>query len=156
MKYLMVVLTLMSTTVFAQEVPSYLKDGVITVTLKNGKTYTYSANEYMVVRRDQAKVKVEAAVAETKAEMSKANEQAVKEAGERKRNIISLEGVSGQRGLRSKFGSSYAEVETKREYGLGIQYQRLIYREVIKNGDLYLGGRIDTNESFGVNLGLGF
>ncbi len=32
--------------------PKYLKDAKITVTLKNGKTYTFNANEHKVVLRD--------------------------------------------------------------------------------------------------------
>ena len=36
---------------FADEMPEYMRDGVINVTLKNGRTYTFSLNEYKVVRR---------------------------------------------------------------------------------------------------------
>ena len=39
--------------------PSYLKDAEVSVTLKNGKTYTYSSNEYKVVPRVQEKIKKE-------------------------------------------------------------------------------------------------
>lgn len=50
MKHLMLIfLILFSQVCFTQE--AYLKDGEITVALKNGKTYTYSTNEYMVVKR---------------------------------------------------------------------------------------------------------
>ena len=33
--------------------PSYLQGATITVTLKNGKTYTFSADEYAVVKRGE-------------------------------------------------------------------------------------------------------
>lgn len=54
MKTLMITLMLLlGTTVLAHEevVPDYLKDGMITVTLKSGKQYTFSTNEYKVVKR---------------------------------------------------------------------------------------------------------
>jgi hypothetical protein len=37
------------------EMPEYLKDGVVTVTLANGETHTFSSNEFKVVPRVQVK-----------------------------------------------------------------------------------------------------
>lgn len=51
MKKLTFIILLLSLNCFAAEAPSYLKDATVTVTLKGGKTYTYSANEYAVVVR---------------------------------------------------------------------------------------------------------
>jgi len=152
MKYLMIALvTMMSTSALAQEVPKYLKDGKITVTLKNGKTYEYSANEYMVVKRkDKAtptKIVAAAPVVTdegTKVVRSEPAEQ------KRHKHIVSVEAMNSQRGLRSSTSPNMVDVETKREFGLGLQYQNNFYK------DLYLGGRIDTNGGAGVNLGLGF
>lgn len=48
MRYI-ILLTLFSLRLFAQ--PSYLKDAKITVTLKNGKSYTFSANSHKIVDR---------------------------------------------------------------------------------------------------------
>ena len=39
------------TQVYASEMPDYLKDATITVTLKDGKTYTFNANDHKVVPR---------------------------------------------------------------------------------------------------------
>lgn len=52
-KYL-ILLVFISSSLFANEkpIPPYLKDATITVTLKSGAIYTYSANEYAVIKRD--------------------------------------------------------------------------------------------------------
>lgn len=49
--FLIITMFLFSQVSMAADMPKYLKDGVITVTLKDGKTYTFSANEYKVVKR---------------------------------------------------------------------------------------------------------
>ncbi len=43
------------TAAFGSDMLQYMRDGKITVTLKGGKSYEFSTNEYMVVRRDQHK-----------------------------------------------------------------------------------------------------
>lgn len=124
--------------------PEYMKGGTITVTLKDGKTYTYSTDEYAVVKRGPKSVESEkpAAVA-----LEKAPEQSVQAAHQ---NILSLGLVRSKRGLRVSETASTVEVENKKEIGVSVQYQRLI------SDDLYLGGQIDTNQGVGINLGVGF
>lgn len=52
MKKLALILTMFAMPALAVgPAPEYLQGGTITVTLKNGKTYTYSADEYAVVKR---------------------------------------------------------------------------------------------------------
>ena len=54
MKKLLLTLSFLAFAVPAQaDMPEYMKDGVITVTLKDGNVYTFSTNEYKVVRRGQ-------------------------------------------------------------------------------------------------------
>lgn len=52
MKFLLMIITLFAFTVAqAQEMPKYLEGASVTVTLKNGKTYTFKSEEYAVVPR---------------------------------------------------------------------------------------------------------
>ena len=52
MKYLFITLILLGLSTISAPAPDYLKDATIVVTLKDGTTYTFSANEYMVAKRD--------------------------------------------------------------------------------------------------------
>jgi hypothetical protein len=146
MKYLTIILALISISAFSQEVPKYLQDGVITVTLKSGKVFTYSANEYAVVRRGSKKPEVKIELAEAVPTKAPA-----KEAPKRNKHIISGEIVSSNSGdLDVNKGASKVDVESKRELGLGLQYQ---YNFV---DDLYGGVRVDTNGGAAANIGVGF
>lgn len=52
MKYLSLIIIMLAVPAMAVgPAPEYLQGGTITVTLKNGKTYTYSTDEYAVVKR---------------------------------------------------------------------------------------------------------
>ena len=127
---------------FANETPpDYLKDGTITVTLKSGKTHTYSTNEYMVVKRGkkQAKVEKEPVVA-----------RKVEKNQKRLKHIVSGEVLESSRGLSESTNATSTTVRNRRKLGLGIQYQYNVY------DDLFLGGRIDSNGGAGLNLGVGF
>ena len=55
-KIIAIISMIMMSTLYADasKVPSYLKDAVITVKLKNGKEYTFSANTHAVVARDSS------------------------------------------------------------------------------------------------------
>lgn len=153
MKYLLTIaLFLSSLSVFAEDIPAYLKDGVITVTLKDGKQYTFSANEYKVVKRG-SKAKVEVA----QEELKQAQEEQVQhrvviitEKEQRHKHIVSGELVRSKNDLEVANGSNEVDIKTKKEIGVGIQYQYNIYR------DLYLGGRFDSNGGTGINFGVGF
>jgi hypothetical protein len=52
MKRLLLVVCLFVTPALA-DMPEYLKDGTVTVTLANGETHTFSSNDYKVVPRVQ-------------------------------------------------------------------------------------------------------
>ena len=147
MKYLILLLALVACLAQAQEVPKYLKDGTITVTLKDGKSYSFPANDYAVVRRGSKQV-------EPKAPELAAAEPAKKSAPQeqkRLKHIISGELVHSNSGeLNTKSTPSTIDVENKKKLGVGVQYQ---YNLV---DDLFLGGRIDTNGGTAVNVGVGF
>lgn len=139
---------LIVSTVNAQEVPSYLKDGTITVTLKNGKTYSFPANEYAVIKRGNKTPllsKVDVLVEKLESHVVVVRED------KRHKHIISGEVVHSNSGeLNSKSTPSTVDVEVRQKLGVGIQYQ---YNLV---NDIFVGGRLDTNGSKAVNIGVGF
>lgn len=146
MKNLMIALALMfSMTAQAEEVPSYLKDGVITVTLKDGKVYTFSANEYKVVKRG-AKAKPIA-----KVEKSEQQQAPAAPAQESHKNRISLlvgHGLTGKMNLSS--GPSTVDVQQDRDVIGGVMLQRDL------NKDYHLIGGALTNKTFLLGVGVGF
>lgn len=147
MKKLIILMTLLSSPTYSNEVaPEYLKDAKITVTLVNGTTYEFSANEYMVAKRAQAKAERKSEnVSETKiAETFKPEVKRVK-------HIVSLGVIESNSGeLIINSGSSLVDVKSKRKVGAELQYQYRFYN------DYYLGGKVDSNNGIGLNFGLGF
>jgi hypothetical protein len=142
MKYLLIITMLFSVSTIAQEAPNYLKDATITVTLKNGKTYTYSANEYAIVKRGSKNLAVIAEGTQVA--------PAKKESAPRHRHIISGELVRSNRSLDVDNNGNDVTIKNRKELGLGVQYQ---YNVV---DDIYVGGRMDANGGMGLNVGVGF
>lgn len=120
----------------AEEIPDYMKDGEIVVTLKDGRKYTFSTNEWKVVRRG-----------------SKAKEQPARlaETPETNRNRIRvLGGVGPSGGLNISSTPSSATISTDSGAVLGVGYDRLI------NDKLSVGGQIQTNDTVLINVGVDF
>ena len=135
----------MTSSVFASEQPAYLKDAVITVTLKSGKTYTFSANDYMVVKRGSKQVKEEKMPTPTAlVPITRSIEK------KRLKHIVSGEVLRSNRGLDTTQSPNQVEVKNRKQIGVGVQYQYNFY------DDLFFGGRVDTNGGAGLNLGVGF
>lgn len=130
---------------FADEMPGYLKDGEIVVTLKNGKQYKYSSNEYMVVKRG-AKKKVDLT---QPAQKAPENLISVKEK-ESHKTIVSVEVTNSQKGVSVSDNASETTVKTKNVLGVGLQLHHNIYES------WYLGGRADTNGGASLSFGRGF
>ena len=148
MKKLLILMALFTSTVNAEEIPDYLKEGEITVKLKNGKTYTYSTNEYKVVKRGNPVL-----LGASPVTVSESSKKGVESENQKKKSkhIISGEisrSFSGR--LNTSTYSNETEIEVRKRTGVGIMYQ---YNFV---DNLYLGGRIDSNGGVGINLGLGF
>lgn len=125
------------------EVPSGLKGATITITKADGSTETVSAEKFMLVKRKHKRpiltVKTKSTTLMCKS--TKSNPE----------NILSLEALVGQSGLEKNIISpSQVEVKTKSGLGVGLMYQRNVYK------DLYLGGKVDSNENVGLSVGLGF
>ena len=130
--------------------PEYLKGGVITVTLKNGKTYTYSADEYAVVKRGQESKSLPLASKEISEETVPTQSKQTETKVEGHKNIVSVGAVRSQRGLNVTENSNSVEVSSKKQIGAQLQYQRRVTDKI------YLGGQLDTNQGVGVNIGVGF
>lgn len=136
-------LSLFSIVAFAEEVPAYMKDGVITVKLKNGKEYTYSTNEWKVVRRGTSKPK----------EVLKEAEQAPKvaEAPKPLKNRFRLLGGYGYTGgLKVTKDATSAEITPKKGFVGGVGYDRLLTDKI--SG----GATVLSNDSLLLNLGLDY
>lgn len=151
MKYFTIFLVALVLSVPAMAVgpaPKELQGGVITVTLKDGKTYTFSSDEYAVVKRGEKTPLQVTTLEETEEEKLVLPEVVRVE----RKNIVSLGVVNGtSTRLRTSSSSSHVEVKTERQTGVQAQYQRLI-----NDRGAYLGVQADTNENVGVSLGVGF
>ena len=135
----------------AQQVPEFLKGGTVTVTDKNGKQYKFSSDEYAAVPR-HVQVKPKTIVVTQPPVERVVIEKQFHEAYIvlQPKNIVSVEVLRSQHGLKTSQYSNSVSVESDRDTGAGIMYQRNVYKS------LYLGGRVDTNNGYGLNIGLGF
>ncbi len=129
------------------EAPAYLKDGQITVTLKDGTQYSFSTNEFAVVPRVTADK--EGAVAGSKGPMPlDATHRAAIEAMKPKKNRFRIVGGYGPDGVEVL---TDADVLTlKQHYGavVGIGYDYLL-----DNG-VSIGAQAMSNKTYTLNLGL--
>ncbi len=126
-------------------VPKELVDGTITVTTKEGKTYTFSSNEYKVVKRTaktKNEINLNVPVSNEEQKISTTEKVGFK-------HIISGEVVYSQNGLSTTKSPGYMKAENEYKLGLGIQYQYNIQDNV------YLGGRVDSNGGTGLSVGFG-
>lgn len=139
MKYLIILLTMFAVVAQAEEMPKYLKDGVITVTLKNGKTYTYSANEYKVVRRGAKAVPVQ---------VSDSKPAPMPEAKAEHKNRISVVvgyGLNGR--LKDSNTASTVDVEQRKGVVGGVVLQHDL------NKDYHIMGGTMTNTPIFLGVG---
>lgn len=144
-KLMTLILAFSSYTAFAQEAkdipPAYLKDAVITVTLTNGKVYTYSANEYKVVRRGTGHgPQVKAAIAKMEHFLRQ----------EERKNRVTLHGGVGFSGNSVTLTPTTATIADKRAPVFGISYSREL-------GERYsITGTALTNSTFLLGVGLDY
>ena len=119
----------------AQEVPKELKDAVITVTTTKGKVYTFSANEYMVVKR------------KSKAQVAKAKSE---EKQEVRRNRITLHGGVGLKGIESSKSNNVVTIEERTRPVFGLSLSRLVTER------LSITGTALSNQTFTLGVGLDY
>lgn len=147
MKYLIILLTIFAVSAQAEEVPKYMRDAVITVTLKDGKTYTFSGNEYKVVKRGAKKVAAPVAVASPspeKSEPKKSEERSYKN----RVTLIVGHGLTGK--MKDSHTPSTVDVEQDRDVIGG-----LVLQHDLKNDYHLMGGGM-TNRTFFLGIGKGF
>lgn len=108
------------------EVPEYMKDGVITVTLKDGKTYTFSTNDHAVVVR------------ECDCEASPNARVLVSRAYTVRPNSVKVYGGVGPDGLEVTASGSSASVEQDYGFNYGLGYGRQLSNEISLDGLMLL------------------
>lgn len=156
MKTIALILALVFSPIVSAEMPEYLKGGTVTVTLKDGTQYTFSSDEYMVARRDQANDRVVAAYAQGARTGAVAGAAAVKEVMEaeaakaNKKWRASVMGGVGSDGLDTKMTSNSVEVTERQQfvYGFGLSYK--------VHGDVSVGGQLLSNKTYTLGVGLDF
>jgi hypothetical protein len=144
MKKLFFILIL-SSLVWGEEPPAYLKDGTITVTLKNGKQYEFSTNEWKVVPRRGDEVAPEAD--EEDEDEPTYVEQSVRPAGPNRVRLMAGVGPTGLKDSRSP-GKIHVETDFGAVGGVGLD--RSLTDRISINGSAY------TNGTFSLGVGLDF
>ena len=142
MKNLIILVTLLFS-VSALAKPKYLEGATVTVTLKNGKTYTYSSEEMAVVKRDNMKLPVVAqtlkAIKEKKIVPNKLN------------RIYITAGVGNSGRLETETDGSRYKTGIKRGEVFGVGIQRKINK-----GDYNVGLQIQNNGTTSLSVGQDF
>lgn len=144
MKYLTLLLFLISSSVFAYPVPKELVDGEITVRTRDGREYKFSSNEYKVVKRGAVKpapVVFAPVINNVKVVVT------YKKPEELKNRFTLLVGVGPSGKLFQDYYEDRVKISTKQVPLFGISYDR-------KFEDLSLRGTFLTNKTY--LFGLGF
>lgn len=153
MKLIITTLLMFSSLSFAEEieVPKLFRDSKITVTLKNGETYNFDGNKYMVVRR-KAKVNIAAVLVEENKKEKPVilKEEKKKESSELNKNRVRLMAGVGPSGFTTKRKGDKVTVRTDEDELVGIGYDRLL------DDTLSLNGQALSNGTLMFGLGLDF
>jgi hypothetical protein len=147
---LIMTLILLSLNAFGQEVPAYLKDGTITVTLKDGKSYKFSSNEYAVVlRKPKAPVMIPViGVVEQKEETPISKEVPQSPNYKNRIGFLVGYGLNGKQKVSS--GPNAVDIEQKKGVVGGLILQHDL------NKEYHILGEALTNETFMLGVGKGF
>jgi len=134
----------------ATEVPAFMKDAVISVTLKNGKVYQFSGNTHAVVTRASSNKKKPAEIVVVEKEV--ASKQMCEESGyrEQKMNRVRLFGGRGPDGVKADVGTTSTRVSSSHGPVGGIGYDRSL------DETWNVGGQIMSNGAATLGLGLDF
>jgi hypothetical protein len=138
-KYIVAILLSVFSAQAQEEVPAYLKDSVITVTLKDGKVYTFSGNEYKVVKRGSKAKPVEA-------ELQKVT--VINHV--RKRNRLTVHGGIGFDGLNTNLAPNSVTIKQSKEPVFGISLSRDF------DYDFSLSATALTNQTYLLGVGKDF
>lgn len=141
MKFILSLLLLVNTSWASEQMPSYLKDATIIVTLKNGKNYNFNISKWKVVPRDSECPKVK----ETVELMHQYSSTVYRP------NRFSLIGGYGKNGkLTTSIQGSNVLISPSNGFLFGVQYQRNIYDR------FSLGLQFLNNSSYLGTIGIDF
>lgn len=131
------------------EVPKMFIDSSITITLKNGKQYTFDGNKYMIVeRKAKALAPVKTEVQEVEAKLEKSTVFVLMP--ESKLNRVRLIGGYGPNGFKTSTNNNNMKVQTDNSVLGGIGYDRML------NDKFSAGALMLSNGSLGLSIGLDF
>jgi len=132
----------------AEEIPKYLKDGIITVTLKDGTKHVFSTNEYKVVKRGSDKIVVE------ESEVTEREKHLpliiIMNDTQPKRHIFSLMSGASRTSLNPSLSGTSASVTNKYELDAGGMYQY----QLVDRFYLNILGTVNGTGMIGFGLGL--
>ena len=148
---------LFSVSSFAVEQPKYLKGAKVTITLKNGKKYTYDSEKMAVVPRKQTKKVVPVPVVKSKTCEENRLAQSIIEAmrdeaivHNKKNRVYLLGGHGPTRDLDySKSGNGY-RIKSDNGFVGGVGYQRKLTNE------FNLGVQLQNNGTKSLSVGVDF
>ena len=149
MRLFITMLMLLSINLYSKQ-PEYLKDAKVTVTLKNGKTYTYDSKDMAVVPREDKKV--EKLVCPEKVIVKQIFEAVdnKKITANKKNRVLLLAG----RGLNGKLNvsdnGSSNRISQDRGFVGGIAFQRKL------NNTFNFGLQLQDNNTTSLSIGLDF
>ena len=137
-------LFMFSITLFAEQAPDYMKDGTITVTLKNGQSYSFSTNEYKVVRRGAVNLMAIHAdvLHERVVELSKHQQKL------NRIRVLGGQGPSSTLDINSQ--PTVVTVKTRYENVFGLGYDRMLSEK------WSVGGQALSNGTLLLNVGLDY
>lgn len=129
--------------VSALAMPKYLEGAKVTVTLKNGKTYTYSSEEYAVVRRQSMKQPVAESIIKALADK--------RIVPNKKTRVYIIGGVGNSGKLETKTDGSRYKTQIKQGEVFGVGVQRKI-----NDGDYNIGIQVQNNGTTSLTVGKDF
>lgn len=134
MRYLFVIMMFLLAFSTSAKQPKYLKDATITVKLKSGKTYTFNANDYKIVKRTPKLVIKKKAVPKMAF----------------KKHRFSLYGGMGPHGLKTVVQGLKTTIKRQDApvFGFGYNYKL--------NKTYDIGGTILNNKTYLFNVGISF
>jgi len=147
MRTLTLLVTLLFTVSAMAEMPAYLKGATVTVTLKNGKKYTYKSEKMAVVPRENLGTNaLKAAHFDVLHEKIK-TKKLVKN---RKNRVYGLIGKGLNGDLKTLTNGDRYETKHKKGTVIGFGYQRKI------NNKVNVGIQVQDNQTTSLSLGLDF
>lgn len=133
--------------VSAAEMPKYLKGATVTVTLKNGKTYTYKSEDMAVVPRENLQINSLKVLGFNILHTKLVNKEIIKN---RRNRLYGFVGYNFDGSLDVRKDGDISSVKAGKDNIFGIGYMRKL------NEKVNVGFQMDLNGTFGITLGTDF